>query len=366
MPLPPSAAAKPKVVSYFPKFITGNCINVMPELGLFDFIFCDPPFNIGQEYAGYKDNKADVDYCEFTVAWLSRCCEVLRPGGVLALHGPDDLVFLYHDVMKSLSYEGWQRIAWVNWHYRFGQCNRHNWIDSRCHCLVYVKNRIDGDQTLYTWNPEAVLVDSDRVAYGDKRVRKATVVNKDKAGTEYDVYIGRGTPWGNPFRIGVDGDRTAVIEKFREWFPQQPQFSQIDELRGKVLGCHCKPMACHGDLLAEWANAGVGGQRVPGTVWGVPSDGPMWGRVQGNNAERRPGHPNQLPIAYIARLLRAYTNEGDRVCDPFAGSGTTAAVCQELKRHCITIDVSEESIASARERCTLETCRAVTRERLGL
>jgi site-specific DNA-methyltransferase (adenine-specific) len=80
--------------------------------------------------------------------------------------------------------------------------------------------------------------------------------------------------------------------------------------------------------------------RLPGTVWGVPSDGQYWGRVQGNNKERSPGHPNQLPEVYLERLIRAYTNPGDKVLDPFGGSGTTAVVAQALGRDCTTIDIS--------------------------
>lgn len=78
-----------------------------------------------------------------------------------------------------------------------------------------------------------------------------------KSGKPYDVYIGRPSKWGNPFQIGVDGDRTEVIEKYRErmltvdWFVDEV----IYYLRGKVLGCYCKPAACHGDLLAEIANS---------------------------------------------------------------------------------------------------------------
>jgi len=33
----------------------------------------------------------------------------------------------------------------------------------------------------------------------------------------YDVYVGRPGPWGNPFRIGVDGYRQEVIEKYEAW-----------------------------------------------------------------------------------------------------------------------------------------------------
>ncbi|KKM82284.1 hypothetical protein LCGC14_1321150 [marine sediment metagenome] len=68
----------------------------------------------------------------------------------------------------------------------------------------------------------------------------------------FDVYIGRGSLWGNQFRIGVDGDRQQVIEKYREWIKEQPYLlGKLWELKGKVLGCHCAPLPCHGDILIE-------------------------------------------------------------------------------------------------------------------
>ena len=78
----------------------------------------------------------------------------------------------------------------------------------------------------------------------------------------YDVYIGRSMPqrglistgWGNPFHIGPDS-REEVIEKFRRWILGQPQLlARLPELKGKRLGCWCKPLACHGDVLAELAD----------------------------------------------------------------------------------------------------------------
>lgn len=83
------------------------------------------------------------------------------------------------------------------------------------------------------------------------------VVNKDK-GEKYDVYIGRGSRWGNPYAIGFDGDRDEVIHKFKYDFERGfLKFSKEDvfELKGKTLGCHCKPAACHGDVIAEYLNA---------------------------------------------------------------------------------------------------------------
>ena len=236
--------------------IRGDCRKIVPDLGKFDFIFADPPFNIGQNYDGYSDSRED--YEAFTQEWVEVCWAACD--GVMALHGPDDLAEQYLLAARRL---GMKRIAWVNWHYRFGQCNRSNWIDARCHCLVFSKHE------KHTWNPTEVLVESDRASrYNDRRT----------------------------------GDTKN------------------------------------------------GGMRLPGTVWGVRGDGKNWGRVQGNNAERRAGHPNQLPEVYLHRLISAYTNKGDRVLDPFAGSGTTAAVAKSTGRECVTVDVSIFNVQSATQR----------------
>lgn len=71
----------------------------------------------------------------------------------------------------------------------------------------------------------------------------------------YDVYIGRGSKWGNPYVLNVDGDRRTVIEKYREYFITSELISSLRELRGKVLGCYCAPLPCHGDFLAIMANS---------------------------------------------------------------------------------------------------------------
>ena len=77
-----------------------------------------------------------------------------------------------------------------------------------------------------------------------------TVVNIAKS--DYDVYIGRGSKWGNPFVIGVDGGRRTVIDRYREQLlGHQELLNDLHELRGKRLGCHCAPLPCHGDILAK-------------------------------------------------------------------------------------------------------------------
>ena len=87
------------------------------------------------------------------------------------------------------------------------------------------------------------------------------------------VYIGRPNrnvdpnqcKWGNPFTV-EDYGRDGCIELAREWIVTGinpitgeeriggPLLNDIEELRGKNLGCWCKPLACHGDVLVELLN----------------------------------------------------------------------------------------------------------------
>lgn len=67
---------------------------------------------------------------------------------------------------------------------------------------------------------------------------------------KHDVFIGRPSIWGNPYRMRTEKDRGAVIAQYAAWICQQPHMlAKVVALRGKVLGCYCSPKACHGDVL---------------------------------------------------------------------------------------------------------------------
>ena len=71
------------------------------------------------------------------------------------------------------------------------------------------------------------------------------------------LYIGRGSFWGNPYRIGQDGmDRRSVVEAYRQrlwnsFKAKGPAYQKIlnGELNDKFLGCYCYPQLCHGHVL---------------------------------------------------------------------------------------------------------------------
>ena len=96
---------------------------------------------------------------------------------------------------------------------------------------------------------------------------------------QFDVYIGRDNPalglrdmgFGNPFshkavssaqfRVAT---RQEAIERFDAWILTQPKLLERikRELKGKILGCWCTPLACHGEVLARIANSLIGPQAI--------------------------------------------------------------------------------------------------------
>ena len=68
----------------------------------------------------------------------------------------------------------------------------------------------------------------------------------------YDISIMRPSKWGNPYQVGVDGDRDEVLRKYRVYIVHNKELmDSLIELEGKTLGCCCKPLKCHGDVLVE-------------------------------------------------------------------------------------------------------------------
>ena len=78
----------------------------------------------------------------------------------------------------------------------------------------------------------------------------------------FDVYIGRpmpdfpeGSPFCNPFKIGIDGNRTEVLAKYESYLRgRQDLLDLLPSLEGKTLGCWCFPKKCHGDIIIKILN----------------------------------------------------------------------------------------------------------------
>ena len=67
-----------------------------------------------------------------------------------------------------------------------------------------------------------------------------------------------------------------------------------------------------------------------------------------------PGHPTPKPLALIRRWVRDFTDTGDLVIDPFAGSGTTLRACKDLGRRCIGVEQNADYCEIAKRRLAQE------------
>mgnify|MGYP001015863505 CR=1 FL=1 len=66
--------------------------------------------------------------------------------------------------------------------------------------------------------------------------------------------------------------------------------------------------------------------------------------------DRKRIHPTQKPVELISRIIKASSNSGDLVCDPFFGSGSTGVACQELGRRFFGIEIDQHFVEQARKR----------------
>ena len=115
-----------------------------------------------------------------------------------------------------------------------------------------------------TWRIAQDTTDTTGTRGTERKLMTTRVVNKKKE--PYDVYIGRGSPFGNEWshlpiskakhRVPSRGDSIWCYE---QWFllevENNLEFRKLVlRLKGKVLGCTCKPKSCHGDVIAAWVD----------------------------------------------------------------------------------------------------------------
>jgi site-specific DNA-methyltransferase (adenine-specific) len=270
--------------------IQGNCIeqlNQLPE-GWVDLCFADPPFNIGYRYHNYDDRKDVDEYLDFSRQWIGAVHRALRPGGSFYLAIGDEFAA---DLCVIARRElGFTLRSWIIWHYTFGQQTKKRFAKSHTHILYLSKG---DDLSQITFNADAIRVASARqTTYADARANP-------KGKLPDDTWFLR-------------PQETHIVE---------PSYAALMKGRGDVL-----------------------------PFFDPESDTWYVSRVCGTFKEREGWHGCQMPIAILDRIIRASSNPGQVVLDPFNGSGTTVVSAAMLDRTYVGIDQSEEYVAFARKR----------------
>ena len=135
-------------------------------------------------------------------------------------------------------------------------------------------------------------------------------------------YAGEGATWNSPTEPKADG-----TPKFRRWNEPDPdkpgRFRTRCDRQQEVL------------------------ETAMRDVWEI-------GRLQ-SDARERVGYPTQKPVALLDRVVLASSNQGDLVCDPFCGSGTTLVAAKRLGRRWWGCDLNPQAVTLTERRLAAET-----------
>ncbi len=325
-PLAASRRLKPAFHESDPdtRLYVGDCRDVLanlPEKGQVDLIFADPPFNWEVPYAG---DECTAEIAESAEKSRKKTAKVVSPDSApSAVNGSTGG---WNDGMPRAEYE------------RF----TFDWLDGCIEALaphgsifVNVPDDIAAECVMHLKRRGLVMINWCvwHFRFGQCRdssfiMSKVHVLYFAKMGSRLSALGSR--PEQNSRQPTAD-DRQPLD---RIWNP-----NDILELSDRA-SIYADPRT-----MAKENNKGM---RVPMDVW----YGKYWGRIQGNNKERRHNHHNQIPEVYLERVIKCASRPGDLVLDPFCGSGTTSTVARALGRRSITIEYSKVNAKSAWERIT--------------
>lgn len=195
----------------------------------------------------------------------------------------------------------------------------YQWLD-----LCIAKLKPDG--SLY------VMTSTQNMPYFDLYLReRLTVLSRlvwyyDSSGVQARKYFGS---LYEPILFGVKDDR-------------QYTFNAEDILVEAKTGARRKLIDYRKPVPALYSST-----KVPGNVWEIP-------RVRYRMDEYE-DHPTQKPVALLERIIRASSNPGDTVLDPFSGTFTTSYVAKQLGRKSIGIEIEETYVKIGLRRLALAT-----------
>jgi len=274
----------------------GDCVAGMLALpaGSVDLVFADPPFNIGYDYDVYRDRLEDDQYLGWSRAWIAAVHRALKPTGAFWLAIGDEYAAELKVESRKL---GFHCRSWVVWYYTFGVNCKHKYTRSHAHLFHFVK---DPDNFTFRDDDPANRIPSARqLVYNDRRANPHGRLPDD-------TWIIR------PERLAGEllaDDGTWSLDEI----PKPRDDEQTFTLRPQDVESCFRPNE---------------------DTWYFP-------RVAGTFKERAGFHGCQMPEQLLGRIIRACSNEGELVLDPFSGSATTLAVAKKLGRQFLGFDISE-------------------------
>ncbi len=324
------------------EIIHGDCVKTLATLpaGSVDLAFADPPFNIGYDYDEYNDDLSCNDYLNWSRDWIKGVIRVLKPNGTFWLAiGDEYAAELKVMVTREL---GLTCRSWVIWYYTFGVHCTHKFTRSHAHMFHFVKDPKD-----FTFNTDDIRVPSARqLVYGDKRANPKGRVPDDTwiiEPTELPKWEAMASEGAASRRSGHRPDNLDTSSSVQPSETSPPESLDVST-SGRLDVSPPLPDATpkHDTFLLRPQDV-ANGFSADSDTWYFP-------RVCGTFKQRKGFHGCQMPEQLLARIIKACTNKGDLVLDPFTGSGTTLAVAKKLNRNYLGTELSKEYATESKKR----------------
>ncbi|HKQ48218.1 MAG TPA: site-specific DNA-methyltransferase [Phycisphaerae bacterium] len=295
----------------------GDCITGMAAMdaGSVDLVFADPPFNIGYDYDAYDDRQEHAAYLDWSRRWIAAAYRALKANGTFWLAIGDE----YAAELKLIAENAYPGL-WLN---------------------------------------EPAPEETASSPKAKKRGHKSKSKSLATGGFACRSWV----IWYYTFGVHCKKKFTRSHAHLFQFVKDPKNFTfnvksvRVPSARQLVYAdTRANPDGRMPDdtwLMAAGAPT-VGGfaLRPQDLPKGFRPDSDTWyfSRVAGTFKEREGWHGCQMPEQLLGRIIRASSNEGDLVLDPFAGSGTTLAVAKKLRRIPIGFELSKQYFNQATKR----------------
>ncbi len=289
------------------KIILGNCIDVLKDYSdnYYDLVIADPPYwKVVNEKWDYQW-RTEADYIEWSKKWISEVYRTLRIGGTFYLFGYFRTLVKLMPFLQEIGFSLRQQIV-IN------------------KGIKAVAGRATKNYKIFPNVTESILfLTKDNISYSRKFL-KSRQKDIGLSSKEINEALGVKSNGGGMWSI-YTGKNVC------EQFPTQDIWQKLQ----KVLQFNIPY-----ETVAQTFNPEMGITDV-------------WNDVDFYEEKRY--HPTQKPLKLIDRLVRASSNKGDKVLDPFAGSGSTLISCKNNGRIATVIEIDERYINKIKQRLNEKT-----------
>ncbi len=293
------------------QFLVGNNLEILKSLPdeSVDLVYMDPPYNSGRDFGEFQDKFLSMHKYsqEFLLPRFKEIRRILTTRGNLVVHiEPKNSHHVRVAIEDVFGEKGFRNeIVWKSGGNAKNKKQLGRYHDT---LLVYSKTKVP------TYNPIYL-------PYDDEYKKKSSAkVCPDTERWYVTTAIHNSQPDVNP-RMNL---RYEWNGHFHQWYVSQE-----------------KMQALHDDNRLQYNKRGIPRiKRFLDEMDGIPIRD-LWTDINQIQGSEKLNYPTQKPVKLLERIIQLYSNEGELVLDPFAGSGTAGHAAQMHGRNYLLIDINE-------------------------